>query len=174
MTIYSLDVLIFLFGTSLLSYIPLSIWISDKWCPGWLCKNTTWLFGWTTLLTAWTAILIKRLKSLPSQIYQWLRSHMAQFIHRIQQDLFLWVIVSSNFYLPLGFAMDTSAISKEAKGNSEHVLRELQKCQAQAIQLGPTQLTGPCQKKQRQHTWLDPSLAFSHCDLHTQIDRAIR
>ena len=34
--------------------------------------------------------------------------------------------------------MDTSAISKEAKGNSEHVLRELQKCQAQAIQLGWT------------------------------------
>lgn len=84
------------------------------------------------------------------------------------------IIVSSNFYLPLGFAMGTSTISKEANGNSEHVLRELQKCQAQAIQLGPTQLTGPCQKKQRQHTWLDPSLAFSHYDLHTQIDRAIR
>lgn len=64
-----------------LSYIPLSIWIPDKWWPGWLCKNTTQLFGWTTLLTVWTAIPTKRMKSLPSQIYQWLRSHMAQFIH---------------------------------------------------------------------------------------------
>lgn len=56
--------------------------------------------------------------------------------------------------------MDTSTISKEANDNSEHVLRELQLCQAQAIQLGPTQLTGPCQKKQQQHTWLGPGPGF--------------
>lgn len=76
--------------------------------------NLVW-FSQTTLQTQQTTALTKRLKSAALQVYQWLQSHIAHFIHIHVAE---FVSLSYSFLIPLPafrFAMDTVTTSKKKK-----------------------------------------------------------